>query len=364
MHSMHPSSAAIKSKCTPLDLLAHEAFKQQRSLRRASSDFPPLARGAPQAPRALAILDGCVALMLRRDRAPGADLLCRARAALVTSLVVEVGMLQAAGGGGAVPRHTSDAALLGVCHLHHLLLTVCTTRPSSAAMIESARRGVEAFLSWPPQRHKSHCRDLGVLAVKLLVVPMDAVPWARLAPVFTHELLACQVLWAERERGGGFTANLDDPDAVRMGLNFATARASLRYAAREAWFANALARRASSASPPARLARIREACDAGARAPLQALFARFSEHARGVLAHTGWRDVLKSPRLGLRIHPQRALESATAAGERAMADVLRQAVVDSQAAGYHRVYGAPRCSCTFEAWALDAPPLAACSDAW
>lgn len=73
-----------------------------------------------------------------------------------------------------------------------LRLLAATLQPGSQ-LARCAQQDVAAFLAGREGRHKGRCPDLGVLLVKLLLVPREAVPWAAFAPIYVQECLARQV---------------------------------------------------------------------------------------------------------------------------------------------------------------------------
>lgn len=157
-------------------------------------------------------------------------------------------MMKDASDGRPMTKGMSDNALQGFAHLHHLLLSAVTLWPvDGPAILAAAERDVRRFMSSPAARHKAACPDLGMLLVKLLLVPADAVPWAAFAPLYVRELLARQVLWLQRELGSSFTslaaaASARQTDESRLRRTFAASLTGLRLVALESWFANALAR--------------------------------------------------------------------------------------------------------------------------
>lgn len=311
--------------------------------------FLPMALNPQHATRALARLPHHISAIMPQAAGPTARgssphsalLLIMAKA--MNNLVVE--MVTAGNGSGSsssssgTSRHMSDAALSVFCHLHHLLLSVALQQPS---VVEEARTAVTHFLQHPSHRTKRHCPDLGVLLIELLLVPCDEVPWAQFAPAFLRELLARQVLWAQREHGRAFTDDLLDAPEHRLAQHFSAARTSLRVVALEVWFANALARpaQAHTASLQQELANLKSAYDRTEGRPTATVFARFNAHSRAVLTHSSWLDFLRSLRLDLRAPSATAVQSSggsEAAAVGAMwANVLRQAVCDSHSRGYHR----------------------------
>jgi hypothetical protein len=229
----------------------------------------------------------------------------------------------------------SDAALQTFCHLHHLLLAAALQPGSQLAVV--ARRNVCAFVSSQPARHKSGCPDLGVLMVQLLLVPKASVPWAALAPALLQELLGRQVLWAtrgkagerfeapQRERSGG-KAGLSPDERWRIEQHWASGAVGCRMVMLQAWFANALARPSTAGGCLQELGAIKAAYDACSGMPPPCAFQAFNQQARGVLACGGWDEFLRCLRLGVR--PGLPAPGTVVA-------MLRQAVVDSHAAGYH-----------------------------
>jgi hypothetical protein len=235
---------------------------------------------------------------------------------------------------GGLQRHMSDAALQTFCHLHHLLLAAAL-QPGSQ-LVQSACRDVRAFVASPAARHKSSCPDLGLLMVQLLLVPKTSVPWAAFAPALLQELLARQVLWATRGRDGlAFGSPQHERPSVpgrsaddewRMKAHWASGAVGCKMVMLQAWFANALARPASTAGCLRELGAIKAGYDACSGMPPLATFRAFNRQARLVLACGGWEGFLRC--LRLRVRPGLVAPAAIAA-------MLRQAVVDSWAARYH-----------------------------
>lgn len=370
-----------KVRCinTTMDLLSHRAYKEH-NVRRSAWNFPvnrflPLPLDPLHAERALPLLKPCLARMLAPTDVPDApqaacsrdmsgDGLIAIMAQLINSTVV--GLVKDGPQQHTVAAHMSDAALQVFCHLHHLLLSAVAGLPNDegAHLSRACIRDVQAFVSSPDARSKARCPDLGVLLVKLLLVPADTVPWGTFAPPFMRELLARQVLWLQRERGERFVRPWDLPagpqaDADRMAGTFQTCTTGLRVVALQAWFANALGRPSQAGRAAAeKLLQIKHSYDARSGAPPPGVFRRFNEHARHVMQLTKWTEVLAALRLGLRQDPL---------GPAALwASVLRQATVDSYRAGYHKLHEQarkPPAGFNYALWE-PAAPVAVVSDAW
>ena len=95
----------------------------------------------------------------------------------------------------------------------------------------------------------------------------------------------------------------------------------------QAWFANALARPSQASSCKSELAAIKAAYDDCSGLAPARTFEAFNAHARRVRAMGSWLDVLSVLKLGFkpRYNPRATF-----------AAILRQAVLDSYQAGYHR----------------------------
>jgi ubiquitin-protein ligase len=391
----HSGSGPLKGLSTAADYLSLEAFKA--GVRRSAWNQPfdaflPLYLNPAHGRAALELLPACVADMQQRGRTSGyaggagsssaprlsPQALLKVMAQLLNSLVVELagagkeGQRGSSGsrkrsreaeGGAPVSRSMSDAALQTFCHLHHLLLAAAL-QPGSQLMSE-ARREVQAFVSSSSARHKQRCPDLGVLLVQLLLVPKEAVPWSQLAPVLVRELLARQVMWAIRDVGDDFgrphtersSSRGDSRDDIwRLDNHFGAGAVGLRNVMLQAWFANGLARPATLAGCTQQLAAIKGSYDACSGMPPLHLFRAFNAQARSVLAAGGWHDFLRELRLGVCTTLQPAA---------ALVALLRQAVLDSWAAGYHK---RPALSRREEGqWFMDwerSRPLGVLDDCW
>lgn len=345
----HKRSGTLKALSTRGEYLSAEAFDAgtRTSARGLPFDaFLPLYLNPRHGARALALLPACVANILQhpdedqqvqqrphwRSSSDDPQLpprgLLRVLGTLLNTLVVE--LLQ--------NRRVSEAKLQVLCHLHHLLLAVAL-EPGSQ-LLDVALRNVRQFVASPAARCKERTPDLGALLVQLLLVPKEAVPWSELAPPLLRELLARQVRWAARTWAA--TGNLQPgpeftycrphgertvaADRWRLQGHFKAAEISLHTMMLQAWFGNALARPATLAGRHQELSAIKAAYDACSGRPPERLLRSFEVRARAVRACKQWTEFLRGMRLGFRadLHPKRL-----------MAAMLRQAVVDSFAAGYH-----------------------------
>lgn len=129
----------------------------------------------------------------------------------------------------------------------------------------------------------------------------------------------------------------------------------------QAWFANALARPVRTASAIKELTAIKAAYDSCSGLPPTSLFNAFNQHARSVMQCGSWMQVLAALRLGF------SASACAGSSPRALfAAILRQAVVDSFRAGYHRT---PTLSLKmaqsegFLNW-LEVKPLGTTTDKW
>ncbi|GIL44304.1 hypothetical protein Vafri_1810 [Volvox africanus] len=400
----------LKSLSMAMDLMSYRAFNG--GVRRSAWNVPfdafiPLALNIRHEGRAIQLLPGCVADMLRCSCAEVKDeQLLEVLARLMNSLVVEMVMedpLKARGSAATTsknmaPRHMSDAALKGFCHLHHLLLTVALTKGlgngGEGSLVLRCQGDVLKFIADRGARHKSLCPDLGLLLIKYVLVPKDVVPWSTFAPVFVRELLARHVMWVSRalkHEGDAFLSpwqggTAGERDLWRLETHLKHSRTSLMTVAVESFFVNALARPAggsrgdvdvaatggSSISPLVlnQLAGIKATYDKRNGEPPTAVFDAFSHHARSVLSMSKWTECLAALRLGLRPPPPRPDGRPATVGDMAhqMADALRQAVLDSQQSGYHTlrcavngvVAHAPRKYIDWEG----SPPVGVVSDDW
>ncbi|GAX72905.1 hypothetical protein CEUSTIGMA_g360.t1 [Chlamydomonas eustigma] len=348
--------SSISSLSTKTDYLSLSAFEtlgvRHSAWNMAFDAFLPLYLNPGHGERALKALPMCLNPILYRSPVttplPPNDLLA-IMGLLMNSLVVEV----AAGsslestpdvhvgnnqqGGAHVPRHLSDAALQGFCHLHHLLLAVALEPGSS--LMACARRAVMEFINDPEARLKSRCPDLGRLLVSYLLVPVDAAPWSTFAPVFMRELFARQIRWVVAKRNvQGFgepqfekrTADADSPAELRrLKGHFDASIVGLRNVMIQAWFANALARPSTSSIASQQLQSIKSTYDQLSGRPAPSIFAAFNHHSRNVLKCANWTDVFRELRLGLSNKlgfKPRALFLA----------ISSQAVLDSFDADYHK----------------------------
>uniref|UniRef100_A0A061RGC8 Ubiquitinconjugating enzyme subfamily protein n=1 Tax=Tetraselmis sp. GSL018 TaxID=582737 RepID=A0A061RGC8_9CHLO len=254
------------------DYLSLAAFAGSESVRRSAwnkpfNDWLPLYINPSHGSRALSVLPGVFENML--GRAHGHELpstnakLFFTLAKVMNSLVVELFVLEQ-----RAKRHLCDAVVQGFFHLHHLLLAVTLRR--GVPFIEAARSDLERFVRTRAARHKSQCPDLGLLLLKLLIVPTDAMPWGRFAPAFMRELFCRQVRWVRSglpERTYGFDyfqpewdcTHQHDRQRVAHHLQYATT--GMRVVALEAWFANAIARPSKAESAIKELSQIKASLD-------------------------------------------------------------------------------------------------------
>ncbi|GIL83920.1 hypothetical protein Vretimale_10919 [Volvox reticuliferus] len=373
----------LKSLSMAMDLLSYGAF--HGGVRRSAWNMPfdafiPLALNVRHAAHAIQLLPRCVGDMLGSRGKITDEHLLEVLARLMNSLVVEMVFDKPQKASGSTtaatkdvaPRHMSDAALKGFCHLHHLLLTVALAKGRSSggegALLLRCQHDVLAFVADRAARHKSRCPDLGLLLIKYVLVPKDVVPWSTFAPVFVRELLARHVMWVSRalkNDGGSFLrpwqAAVPEPDLWRLQTHLKHSRTSLMTVAVESFFVNALARPdGNSSSGHAgvaaasnntispivlnQLADIKATYDKRNGEPPSAVFDAFSQHARSVLSVSKWTEVLAALRLGLRPPLPRPDGQPTTVGDmaRQMADTLRQAVLDSRLSGYHTDPQPPR----------------------
>jgi ubiquitin-protein ligase len=360
---------AVNTLSMRMSMLSYAAFKDHAVRKSAWNEpfdaFLPLVINGRHGERAVrTFLDVSVPDMLGRRTAPCAAAAGSMRdpndvlgvlSKIMNSLVIEVtdtdqrrGQSSPATAGGLV-RHMSDAAVLGFCQLHHLLVTLATTRSLQNSLVQRARADVESFVRSADGRHKRRCPDLGMLLIKLMLVPKDVVPWATFAPLFLRELLSRHVRYAAQgTRDFADLGRQDESDARRLKEHFDSAVMSLRIISTEVWFANALARPKTAATAPEELLRIKQAYDACGGRPPEATFAAFNKHARGVLTIRTWSDVLS------RMHfLVRAVPPTVEALKATFANVLRQAVVDSIVANYNdaqATYNKASVKTVYEKW--------------
>lgn len=324
----------VNLSITPGDKLSLKAF--QSGVRLTAWNIPftaflPVIINADHAERALDALPQCLRAMMAAGQNPAdpaalLDVIAR----LFNGLVVE--LTQSRSDGNRIARHMSDAALETFCHLHHLLVAVVVRRHPGIA--DACTRDVLRFVQDPAARRKAACPDLGLLLVKYMLVPMDRVRWSDFASAYLREALARHVMWVRAP--GWFTApTRAERDDARLKAHLDGALVSLRLICLMAFFANALARPSSEATKARELHNIEAAYNGSNGDPPPRVADLFYGHARGVMSISSWTHVLSL--LRLRLNAPGAADPA--AKTRAFADMLRQAVVDSSDAGYHR---APR----------------------
>lgn len=346
-HDLH----SVRGLSAKTDYLSWQAFQQgvRKSAWNVSFDaFLPLYLNPEHGKRALAELPhftrgictpSCQSGRLPSDSAtPPAVELLQVLALLINSLVVEMvgGTIANASPGVRTPilevtRAMSDAALQAFCHLHHLLLAV-SLQPGSQ-ILSLARLHVTRFLRDPAHRSKQQCPDLGVLLVDYLLVPREEVPWDTFAPLYLREVLARQVRWAIKAEGNWFgkpgsEEASEAADYRRLKSHFESGIVGLRLVMLQAWFANALARPSRTATMTDELSAIKTAYDECSGLPPTATFDAFNRHARSVMKCGSWMQALSTLRLGF--------SASTPTPRETFAAILRQAVVDSYRAGYHR----------------------------
>lgn len=216
-------------------------------------------------------------------------------------------------------RMLCDSAVQAFFHMHHLLLAVALSDP---AVLKEAEREVTAFANG--STHKKTSPDLGVVLIYMLLVPATRVPWSQFVRPFFRELLARQVRWVDAPEFTIVTA--DRGDEWRIDTHLASARKSLRIVTMSAWFANSVARPRKSTQE---LAAIKSALDAAHGQPPQATRDRFWGVFKTLERGQRFSDYLNV--IGVCPKPL-PTHRAT------LARMLRQAVVDSQKAKYHRAF--------------------------
>lgn len=219
-------------------------------------------------------------------------------------------------------RMLCDSAVEAFFHMHHLLLAVAL---SDATILKEAEREVIAFANG--STHKRTSPDLGVVLIYTLLVPAARVPWSHFVRPFFRELLTRQVRWVNAP--DFTTVYTDRSDEWRIDTHLASACKSLRIVTMSAWFANSVARPRKSVSE---LAAIKAALDAAHGQPPQATRDRFWAVFKTLERGERFSDYLNV--IGVCPKPL-PTHRAT------LARMLRQAVVDSQKAKYHRARLAP-----------------------
>eukprot|EP00873_Tetraselmis_striata_P041162 jgi/Tetstr1/461426/TSEL_006536.t1 len=219
-------------------------------------------------------------------------------------------------------RTMCDSAVQAFYHMHHMLLAVALR---DHTVVQGAVRDVLAFVNG--QTSKDKCPDLGVLLVKLLLVPADTVPWSVFARVFFRELLARQVRWI---RGGAIFLQPEwdgGDDHMRIDMHFEGAKMSLGIITLQSRIANSSSRPKKMESATAELSAIKATMDDRNGMPSQATTDHFWASFEKIKQGERFSDYLNIFGVCPRPNPT---HHAT------LARWLRQAVVDSQTAGYHR----------------------------
>ncbi|KAJ7600718.1 hypothetical protein C8J56DRAFT_911096 [Mycena floridula] len=83
--------------------------------------------------------------------------------------------------------HASEKAVLGYCHLFHLLISLSRSNPG---VLRDAANRVASFARDPAQRHKDRCPDLGELIVRVTLFN-----WGMLNGPFLEETVIRNVRW-------------------------------------------------------------------------------------------------------------------------------------------------------------------------
>lgn len=328
--------AVKKISLAGYDYLSLSAFEGEDKVRLSAwnqqlNAFLPLYLNPAHGRRSLAVLYRHVSAMLgpayRSMPKTGKLLFCFGK--LMNSLIIDLFLRT----GGQDKRHMCDAAIEAFFHMHHMLLAVALEdNTGSENVVLAAQCDIINFVESPQARHKNKCPDLGVLLLKLLLVPADTMPWARFAPVFVRELLARQVRWVDRTNAKGFEYlkphedENEGDDIMRINHHLEHAATSLRIVAMETWFANAVSRPESHTTASQELLGIKEQLDTNHGQPPQAVRDAFWGTFKTFEAGKCFSDYMN--RMGVCPKP-RPTHSAT------LACMLRQAVVDSKEAGYH-----------------------------
>ncbi|AUF82703.1 putative ubiquitin-conjugating enzyme E2 [Tetraselmis virus 1] len=219
-------------------------------------------------------------------------------------------------------RFLCDSAMQAFHHLHHLLVAYSIRSPS---VVNLCINDVRRFLSDPSSRLKRNTPDLGMLLVKLLLVPMDIVPWSAFAVSFLRELLSRQVRWADKRSDRlFFTPHTDVSDSERISKHLDIAKKSLSIVVLEAWFCNSVSRPSSASFAIGHLQAIKKAYDEKLCCPTDQDKQSFFETVNSLKNGVYFSDFLN--RLGVCPPPPH---------RKNLALMLRQAVVDSYNNKYH-----------------------------
>lgn len=244
----------------------------------------------------------------------------------MTSLIVEAVNDDSNTSRTSGKRYLSESAMNTFLHLHHLLVGYATHFTDALSYAD------ELYHEFMRNPHKSRFPNLGIVFVTFLLVPKDVAPWKSLAPVVLRETLARQVYFAQKhpDYGEKRLYDLEEYDLKRTAAHFSASVVSLKIVALQVWFGNALARPAYAATRLEELTRIRKGYNANSGQPSKELQERFYQQFRDVDGMTMWKDFFRTVRMRLMNSPQ-------GGPVRTLADMLRQAVKDSEIYGYHKV---------------------------
>jgi len=314
----------LKSVNTELDALSATAFYDRKLRRGVWGDefthFLPLMLSAEHEQRAMPDLERTLAAIARGQTLHARPKIgCSSEFEPWMALVVipqlmnsfVVSLMSAGGdgstGGGIVPRHASERALLGYCSFHHMLLALCRRHPS---IVQVANEKLQRFIAG--ERSKSKVPDLGQLIVYLAV--SDALQWRDVVAAIVDESHVRGALWLLRAQP---KLARDIHDKVRLSCTFTERLTSVRLLMFQAFFLCRLAR-PSGESLAQGLARYNRQFGLPT-APQKEMLVQAT---RAILAVSSWPEVYR--RLGLR-----------SPGPEELALELREALNRSAELGYH-----------------------------
>ncbi|KLO08324.1 hypothetical protein SCHPADRAFT_613288 [Schizopora paradoxa] len=212
----------------------------------------------------------------------------------------------------------SERALAGYCSLIHLIASYAVENPN---VISDAHRTVSAFITSQAGRHKSVVPDLGQFMILLCLV--DEFSWSNVRTAVIQELFTRFVVWQlhPTPKGAGRPGlALLEEDAVcewRLAESFKASRVGLRLCLFQIFFMEKLAKREGSS-----LVGLRDDFNSRRGLAPPGLTTELLERIQ---------SIYKVDNLGTF-----AKESGRPASREGMTKFLRERVVESAQAGYHR----------------------------
>ena len=304
-----PQKKAASRIEAPLDLLSHTAFAtmgvKQSVWKESFQHWLPLAFDRQHQQAVGTQLELSIAKIAGSDRfqpSMALEVLPKLMNSAVVRLVSDNKEIQ---------QHASEAALLAYCAYHHLLLVLAERHPS---IVEMAERTVDDFCRHEQSRNKGQVPNLGEMLVLLTLTERR---WEQIAPVFILETFSRNAKWMLESAPE--LAYLESHNSVhRVRTTWAAARTSQRLLMFQVCFLRLLGRPAS-----APWTQVLEGYNTCFGRPVAALRRQLHRSCQEILAVKSSSEFFD--RLGVPAPPE-------------LCAVLRCAIRDSEAAGYHKYF--------------------------